>query len=105
MAHLPAERTNIEFPFDTGVDYAGPIMIADRKGREKSKWYMQQRELTNGTMALIKDSHAPPLMWLLGRIARIIPGIDGIARVVDIQTKKGVIRRAFNTICPLPISS
>ncbi|GBP36694.1 ATP-dependent DNA helicase pif1 [Eumeta japonica] len=34
MGHLPAERTNLEFPFfDTGADYAGPIMIAERKGR------------------------------------------------------------------------
>ncbi|GBP08516.1 hypothetical protein EVAR_77195_1 [Eumeta japonica] len=73
--------------------------------QQKSKWCMQRGELTNGTMVLIKDSHAPPLMWLLGRIVRIIPGTDGIARVADIQTKKGVIRRAFNTICPLPISS
>ncbi|GBP45861.1 hypothetical protein EVAR_31766_1 [Eumeta japonica] len=73
--------------------------------QQKSKWCMQRGELTNGTMVLIKDSHAPPLMWLLGRIVRIIPGTDGIARVADIQTKKGVIRRAFKTICPLPISS
>ncbi|GBP12586.1 hypothetical protein EVAR_10249_1 [Eumeta japonica] len=51
---------------------------------------MQRGELTNGTMVLIKDSHAPPLMWLLGRIVRIIPGTDGIARVADIQTKKGI---------------
>lgn len=34
MGQLPAARTNLEFPFlHTGVDYAGPILIADRRGR------------------------------------------------------------------------
>lgn len=35
---------------------------------------------------------------------RVLPGADGIARVADIVTKKGTIRRAFNNICPLPVS-
>lgn len=34
MGQLPVTRTNLEFPFlHTGVDYAGPLLIADRKGR------------------------------------------------------------------------
>ncbi|XP_048487622.1 uncharacterized protein LOC105386542 [Plutella xylostella] len=34
MADLPTDRTNLEFPFiTTGIDYAGPVMIANRKGR------------------------------------------------------------------------
>lgn len=34
MGNLPAERVQLEFPFlHTGTDYAGPIMIANRKGR------------------------------------------------------------------------
>ncbi|XP_026326026.1 uncharacterized protein LOC113234770 isoform X1 [Hyposmocoma kahamanoa] len=34
MGNLPKERLQLEFPFiDTGTDYAGPILLADRKGR------------------------------------------------------------------------
>ncbi|XP_059056180.1 uncharacterized protein LOC131850043 isoform X8 [Achroia grisella] len=34
MGQLPTERTLLEFPFyNTSVDYAGPILIASRKGR------------------------------------------------------------------------
>ncbi|XP_050675186.1 uncharacterized protein LOC126972451 isoform X2 [Leptidea sinapis] len=34
MGDLPHDRTHLEFPFlHTGVDYAGPVLIADRKGR------------------------------------------------------------------------
>ncbi|KAJ0169328.1 hypothetical protein K1T71_015212 [Dendrolimus kikuchii] len=62
-------------------------------------------ELVEGALVVIKEKNTPPLMWLLGRIERIVPGNDGVARVADIRTKKGVIRRAFNSICCLPISS
>ncbi|XP_069355024.1 uncharacterized protein [Maniola hyperantus] len=34
MGDLPKERTQLEHPFiNTGVDYAGPVLILDRKGR------------------------------------------------------------------------
>ncbi|XP_061728105.1 uncharacterized protein LOC133533163 isoform X1 [Cydia pomonella] len=34
MGNLPKERLHLEYPFlETGTDYAGPILIADRKGR------------------------------------------------------------------------
>ncbi|KAL0859308.1 hypothetical protein ABMA27_011110 [Loxostege sticticalis] len=34
MGQLPNSRSNLEFPFlNSSVDYAGPILIADRKGR------------------------------------------------------------------------
>ncbi|XP_069355819.1 uncharacterized protein [Maniola hyperantus] len=66
MGQLPEQRAQLEFPFlSTGVDYAGPVIIANHKGRGCG---------------------------------------DGVARVADIKTKKGIIRRAFNNICPLPTS-
>ncbi|XP_041985249.1 uncharacterized protein LOC121737656 isoform X1 [Aricia agestis] len=34
MGDLPSDRTHLEFPFlKTGIDYGGPVLIADRKGR------------------------------------------------------------------------
>lgn len=34
MGNLPNPRVHLEYPFiDTGVDYCGPVMISDRKGR------------------------------------------------------------------------
>ncbi|XP_022827332.1 uncharacterized protein LOC111357037 isoform X3 [Spodoptera litura] len=73
--------------------------------QERTKWRRSSGELKEGTMVVIKDNNLPPLMWLLGRITHVLPGRDGVARVADILTKKGVIRRAFNTICPLPVST
>nr|XP_049693769.1 uncharacterized protein LOC126054057 isoform X4 [Helicoverpa armigera] len=73
--------------------------------QQRTKWLRSSGELTEGTLVVIKDKSSPPLLWLLGRIVKVLPGRDGIARVADIRTRKGVIRRAFNTICPLPVAT
>lgn len=67
----------------------------------RTKWKSRQADLKPDTLVLIKDDHAPPLKWCLGRIISTVPGSDGVARVADIQTEKGIIRRAFSKICPL----
>ncbi|XP_028171679.1 uncharacterized protein LOC114360986 isoform X2 [Ostrinia furnacalis] len=163
MGNLPKDRLHLEYPFlNTGVDYAGPVMILNRKGRGsrliksyicvfvcfavkalhlelvsdltkecflgaldrfiarrgkpqtiycdngttfKTKWKSSSGKLRSGAMVIIKDKAAPPMMWQLGRIVRLIPGNDGIARVADVQTSKGIIRRAYNNICLLPVDA
>lgn len=68
----------------------------------RTKWKTRQDDIALGSLVLIKDDHSPPLKWRLGRILRIFPGGDGVARVADIHTAAGTIRRAFSKICPLP---
>ena len=34
---------------------------------------------------------------------KVFPGSDGGFRVAELKTKKGIITRAFNIICPLPL--
>ncbi|XP_045457915.1 uncharacterized protein LOC123668168 [Melitaea cinxia] len=70
--------------------------------QQKTKWMQSQETLKEGALVVIKDKSSQPIMWLLGRILRVLPGENGVARVADIRTRKGVIRRAFNMICPLP---
>ncbi|XP_050671778.1 uncharacterized protein LOC126970094 [Leptidea sinapis] len=187
MGNLPSERTQLQFPFlNTGLDYAGPVLIADLKSRgcKLIKSYIcvfvcfavravhlelvsdltkeaflaafnrfisrrgkPQRVFSdNGTTfvgalnelsrllqvssnTISNDianeakgqvtyrlsrpktryhgggeglSHLPPLLWLLGRVTNVHPGSDGRSRVADITTRKGVITRAYNMLCPLP---
>ncbi|XP_045781190.1 uncharacterized protein LOC123878141 [Maniola jurtina] len=74
--------------------------------QQRMKW--QRGSITSlqlGSLVLVKDRTQPPLLWLLGRVEKVHPGQDGVARVAEIKTKKGVITRAFNNICPLPISN
>ncbi|XP_041981462.1 uncharacterized protein LOC121734894 [Aricia agestis] len=67
----------------------------------RTKWRQNSAELSPDQLVLIKDSSLPPLKWQLGRVVRTINGSDGIARVADIRTSAGVLRRAYTKICPL----
>ncbi|KAF9812257.1 hypothetical protein SFRURICE_012809 [Spodoptera frugiperda] len=69
----------------------------------KTKWSVaSDRKLREGTLVLIREKALPPLVWALGRVVRTYAGVDGITRVADVKTKRGVITRGFNNICPLP---
>ncbi|XP_063394966.1 uncharacterized protein LOC134679941 [Cydia fagiglandana] len=71
--------------------------------QQRTKWRTSKgQQLKKGALVLIKEEGLPPMKWRLGRITEIYPGSDGIARVADINTARGVIRRGFNRICPLP---
>ncbi|XP_022834206.1 uncharacterized protein LOC111361970 [Spodoptera litura] len=71
----------------------------------RTKWHSSKDALRLNTLVVIREDNLPPLKWRLGRVVAVHPGTDGIVRVADIQTSTGVIRRAFNRICPLPVSS
>ncbi|XP_048478217.1 uncharacterized protein LOC119693424 isoform X2 [Plutella xylostella] len=71
--------------------------------QQKTKWLTSTGHLQVGSLVLVKDKTQPPLMWLMGRIVQLHPGKDGVSRVADIETKRGIIQRAYNNICPLPL--
>ena len=69
----------------------------------RSKWKSSSHELKSGMMVLIKADNVPPLQWSVGRIIATHPGQDGIVRVVTIKTAKGIFKRPFSKVCPLPV--
>ncbi|GBP95390.1 hypothetical protein EVAR_70099_1 [Eumeta japonica] len=94
IAYKSSASLYIFSPLATAIYTPIPVLIQGC-ANAKDLGLCLNKMLTNGTMGLIKDSHAPPLIWLLGGVVRIIAGTDGIARIADIQTKRGVILRAF----------
>lgn len=42
------------------------------------------------------------LMWHIGIITGVYPGVDGIVRVVNVKTKTGTYKRPVVKVCPLP---
>lgn len=58
-----------------------------------------------GSMVLLKDENTPPLHWKIGRVCDVIPGQDGIIRVVSVKTASGTVKRAVAKICVLPIET
>lgn len=74
--------------------------------QERSKWRSPKGPaLRAGTIVLVREERLPPCLWRLGRIISCCPGRDGVARVAEIQTARGIIKRSFNNICPLPIDA
>ncbi|XP_072948180.1 uncharacterized protein [Epargyreus clarus] len=71
--------------------------------QQRAKWRIKQGELLEGDMVVLKEPNLPPLKWRMGRIKALYPGNDGIARVADVNTEKGIVRRAVQTLCPLPV--
>lgn len=71
--------------------------------QNKTKWFKGDSLNMENSLVLIKDKTSPPLVWLLGRIVKLYPGIDGVNRVAEIKTKRGTIRRGYNNICVLPV--
>jgi len=71
----------------------------------RTKWKINQDNLSVDSMVLIRDDNLPPYKWRLGRIVALHRGDDGVVRVVSIKTTSGIIKRAVVKCCPLPIDS
>ncbi|XP_026318642.1 uncharacterized protein LOC113229307 [Hyposmocoma kahamanoa] len=70
--------------------------------QQRSKWRINKGQLLLGDMVILKEANLPPLKWRMGRIHQLYPGPDGVARVADVTTSKGIIRCAVSNLCPLP---
>lgn len=70
--------------------------------QQKLKWRVNQQGLRVGDLVVIKDTYTPPLKWRMARVLKLHPGSDGVSRVVDVTTTKGIIRRAARNLCLLP---
>ncbi|XP_075990342.1 uncharacterized protein LOC142985995 [Anticarsia gemmatalis] len=70
--------------------------------QQRTKWRTSTSKLNVGDMVLLAEDNTSPLQWRLGRVLRLFPGPDGIARVADVNTIRGCVRRPFVRLCPLP---
>ncbi|XP_049869025.1 uncharacterized protein LOC126368869 [Pectinophora gossypiella] len=70
--------------------------------QQRTKWKVRSKALRLNDLVLLKDDSVPPLCWRLGRVNKMFPGSDGVPRVADVMTSRGLVRRAINRICLLP---
>lgn len=70
--------------------------------QQRTKWRTNTTRLSIGDMVLLSEDNIPPLNWRLGRVVQLFPGPDGISRVADVRTTRGIVRRALTRLCPLP---
>ena len=46
-------------------------------------------KLEVGSVVLIREDNCPRLQWPVGVVERLVPGKDGVARTVEVKTKRG----------------
>ncbi|KAG8232856.1 hypothetical protein J437_LFUL012660 [Ladona fulva] len=73
--------------------------------QQRSKWTIAKDGLKEGNLVLIQEPNAPPLVWPLGRVIATFPGEDGIVRVVQLRTTKGILSRPAIKVFPLPLDA
>ncbi|GFX61617.1 uncharacterized protein TNCV_5111041 [Trichonephila clavipes] len=69
----------------------------------RAKWSLQNPNLMENQLVLLKDPNTKPLDWPMGRILEVFPGSDGLVRVVNVKTSTGILKRAITKVVPLPI--
>nr|CAI5836912.1 unnamed protein product [Callosobruchus analis] len=69
--------------------------------QQRVKWKTTQQQLQIGTLVLIREDSAPPLLWKLGRVEKLHSGPDGMARVATIRTATSTFKRALSKLSPL----
>ncbi|XP_043065122.1 uncharacterized protein LOC122320761, partial [Drosophila ficusphila] len=73
--------------------------------QERSKWRSEGSNIKIGSIVLLKEDNIPSLKWPLGRVEEVIPGEDGVVRVVMVRTATGIIKRAVAKLAVLPVDS
>ncbi|XP_053990214.1 uncharacterized protein LOC128882591 [Hylaeus volcanicus] len=51
-----------------------------------SKWHHPSNEIKVGSLVLITDERLPPGKWPMARVLKLIPGKDGLTRVIELKT-------------------
>lgn len=68
----------------------------------RSKWTIETSNVNVNDMVVITDKQSHPLAWRLGRIIAVLPGQDGVVRVVRLLTHRGQITQLVAKIIVLP---
>lgn len=71
--------------------------------QQRVKWRTSKDKLNVGDLVLLQEDNSPPLQWRMGRVLQLYPGVDGVARVADVATQRGIVRRTLTRLCPLLI--
>uniref|UniRef100_A0ABD2WML5 Integrase catalytic domain-containing protein n=1 Tax=Trichogramma kaykai TaxID=54128 RepID=A0ABD2WML5_9HYME len=74
--------------------------------QQRYKWQRPRENVKIGDLVVILD---PTLMtssgrWPLGRVVNVYPGQDGLIRVADVKTARGVYKRPIIKLATLPVT-
>lgn len=69
---------------------------------KRNKWKNQEENIKVNDMVVIKEDNIPPNEWRLGRVTKVLPGVDQLVRVAEIKTSRGLVVRPVVKLVLLP---
>ena len=70
----------------------------------RAKWTKPSQPLAVGDIVFLTGGSTNPLNWPMGRISQLLPGADGVVRVVTIRTVNGTFTRPVSKLILLPLA-
>lgn len=68
----------------------------------RNRWTHDMPNIAVNDMVIVKEPNVPPLRWRMARVQEVLPGTDGIVRVVRLRTATGTLTRPVVKIVTLP---
>lgn len=68
----------------------------------RQKWHAETKPIIVGSVVMLIDPQLPRALWLIGRVVRTFPGVDGHVRSVEINVKGRLYTRPVACLIPLP---
>ena len=70
--------------------------------QNRPKWKTTEENIQKGILVVVREDNLPPNEWRLGIVENVITGKDALARVADLRTSRGTIRRPICKLIVLP---
>ena len=70
--------------------------------QNRPKWKTTEENIQKGMLVVVREDNLPPNEWRLGIVENVITGKDALARVADLRTSRGTIRRPICKLIVLP---
>ena len=71
--------------------------------QQRNLWLRPQRSLAVNDIVILKDENTPPGRWPLARVTMVLPGPDGLVRVVTVRTATSQFKRSVTKPIHLPV--
>lgn len=69
--------------------------------RKYTKWHKPTRNMSTGDVVIMHEDGMVPTKWPIGRIVQTFTGKDGLVRVANVQTQRGVFKRPIHKLALL----
>ena len=104
-----SDSAHYYFPHHAVIKPAEPEIQDSPKERDylhqfqnRPKWKTTAENIQNGMLVVVREDNLPPNEWRLGIVENVITGKDALARVADLRTSRGTIRRPICKLIVVP---